>query len=433
MNKHLASIAFIVLVFVVPSFALRLSGNPVEITTNPSASPQTYNASGFDVKGNLVAWIDYRDDAYGIYASFLNDPSHTEYLIDANASYAYSILIDGNNIAYYVGNQNISAIRIADITNIAHPLIKDLNCAPDYIINFKISNGIVASYSRDLLYNDSIYAYSISDPSLTKHLIKQLDSYDQSRAFDMTDRKIISFGSFFDESSNLTQPCLDIIDITDLNNPVIQKNIIPENFIGPYPSRFVSLYTSGNWLIGNKTNNSSVYVSGIHNYLNPQNWSACDIRNIQGSDYGIFSLSFDSPFAVWVENIPSARQQIGISESRIWGVMFLDNGKAVVSLLKESLDPNYIFDSAVVSGDKVVYSVIHYRYEPQTVTVLSTDLFAQSLQLDCGDKGYSLADFNHDCKVDFADFAAFAERWSTCTSPDNDNCTLGEVFINPGL
>lgn len=42
----------------------------------------------------------------------------------------------------------------------------------------------------------------------------------------------------------------------------------------------------------------------------------------------------------------------------------------------------------------------------------------------CGDPGqiYSIADFNHDCYVDFLDFADFAGRWLDCTDRANPLC-----------
>lgn len=43
---------------------------------------------------------------------------------------------------------------------------------------------------------------------------------------------------------------------------------------------------------------------------------------------------------------------------------------------------------------------------------------------NCGDPGtqYASGDINKDCKVDFLDFAEFANSWLTCTNPNQANC-----------
>ena len=52
----------------------------------------------------------------------------------------------------------------------------------------------------------------------------------------------------------------------------------------------------------------------------------------------------------------------------------------------------------------------------------------------CGAYYYDEADFNHDCVVDFRDFAAIATVWSLCTDPDPSKCeTPADCLINPDL
>ena len=43
----------------------------------------------------------------------------------------------------------------------------------------------------------------------------------------------------------------------------------------------------------------------------------------------------------------------------------------------------------------------------------------------CGQAGqvYSMYDTNHDCTVNFADFAVFAQMWLTCTDLSKPGCT----------
>jgi len=41
----------------------------------------------------------------------------------------------------------------------------------------------------------------------------------------------------------------------------------------------------------------------------------------------------------------------------------------------------------------------------------------------CGDWGYLNMDFDHNCRVDLADFAAFAGDWMKCTDPSDPTCS----------
>jgi hypothetical protein len=83
--------------------------------------------------------------------------------------------------------------------------------------------------------------------------------------------------------------------------------------------------------------------------------------------------------------------------------------------------------SAVVDDGNVVWSQSYSDYP-----TWEYDLYGGSLQTECGDRGYSFADLNHDCLVKFEDFAIFAAKWLDCTLPEDENCTDGDVFSAAG-
>ena len=75
-------------------------------------------------------------------------------------------------------------------------------------------------------------------------------------------------------------------------------------------------------------------------------------------------------------------------------------------------------------------TIFPYRGEMNDILVLPPDLVevVQPFDLQTCDgqvmQGeYQAVDFNHDCYVDFADFAVFAQSWLTCYDPENTQCT----------
>ena len=62
----------------------------------------------------------------------------------------------------------------------------------------------------------------------------------------------------------------------------------------------------------------------------------------------------------------------------------------------------------------------------QTTVVMNTDKTVTAVFVDgaiCGDEchpNFLLGDHNHDCYVNFVDFAMFVSRWMACTAPECD-------------
>jgi hypothetical protein len=135
-------------------------------------------------------------------------------------------------------------------------------------------------------------------------------------------------------------------------------------------------------------------------------------------EFSFGSPVIDGSYAVWTLKI------YGVS-SLIAGATLLDNGSASTILLKETQDPNADFSAARISGSEIVWSYYYYDY---SIELDYADLYSGTLVSDCGDWGYLFADFNNDCKVDFKDFAKFAEQWLECTSPGGENCIYGDIY-----
>jgi hypothetical protein len=417
------------LFFAVPVFAITLSGYQVEITTDPCAAPQTVTGE-FDSANNLLAWIDSRDNTNYInrvYAANLNDPARTEYLIDPAATQASEIKTDGRYIAYIIWTESGQILRIADASQITHPVIKEIT--GNFIESFDLDNGIIVfreSADSDLAIPQTIYVVSLADASMTKHKIKEFFANDYVYTNIALDAgSIVWSGEYYDDANSVYSNYLDIANISNLANPVVARNFLPKNSEGRYTAWINLLAISDNWLIARGTYNDQECVFGLHNFKTPSNWSFTLIRQMQ--NYDIKPL-IDSPYVVWAEN----NNQPGFAaetpaSSFIVGAVLFDNGKASSSIIKSGTDPDWTITGATVSGDKVIWGA-DYNHSDGENYITSNALFTDSMQMQCGDKGYLPGDLNRDCKIDFADFADLARQWLDCTRPNDSSCIDGEIY-----
>lgn len=81
---------------------------------------------------------------------------------------------------------------------------------------------------------------------------------------------------------------------------------------------------------------------------------------------------------------------------------------------------------AVIPG----HVVLTYKQLP--VSHFMNTMVVASDGNDCGDWGYLSNDIDQDCRVDFADFAYFAQRWLDCTDPKGQDCTY-ETMVGVGF
>ncbi|MEN6384430.1 MAG: hypothetical protein ABFD79_04465 [Phycisphaerales bacterium] len=413
---------FILLLFISSNvFALTLTGNQTRLT-NPSAMPGILT-SQFSSAANLLVWIDARQNAANtdcVYVSFLNDVSHTEYLIDSVDSEIAEIKTDGRYIAYTVFTETGQTLRIADTINIAAPAIKEIT--GNFIEGFDIGSGVLVfreSANYDLSQPQTIYAVSLSDPSLTKHKIKEFLANDYIYTnIALDSRTIVWSGEYYDDVNSIYSNYLDIADINVLTNPIVVRNYLPKNSQDRYSAWINYLDISNNWLIARGTYNDTECVFGLQNFKTPSAWSFVQIRSLQNYD---IKPMIDYPFVVWAE---STNNQPGLMEytepsNCIIGAVLLDNGWAPTSIIKNQTQPDETIASAVINNGSVIWSAAGET---------SSGIFTDNLQLQCGDNGYMHGDLNKDCKIDFQDLAKFSENWLACTNPNGDTCLLGEIF-----
>lgn len=423
---------------VLPVFAVTLTGSAVELTTSPSASPCT-NFWDFDSKGQLVAWRDLRDNINNIpaiYVTFLNDPTHTEYLVDDSATNSQDLRTDGQNLVYsFWDGMTPPNLRIVDITNISAPVINDTNLA-GYINTLDIDGGVVV-YADDGSYGSyiqRIYAFKINDPTYTKHALKEFGQTDYLNSNVVIENNLVTYSGYeYDIENSIYGYYLETINITDINNPVITRNYLP---VTPDSDIQINqIQVSGDWLVATGYYYGKNCIFGIHHYRDPDSshWTYSVISQLTGKSV---LPGFDAPFVVWIENsggMPSLHADIqpfsqAPTGQKLMGAVLFDNDKTTKSTLLNFTDLDWTMDSAAISGNKVVWGGNYYHYDDELGGVYYSDLFTADVQMQCGDKGYFLADINHDCKVDFVDFALFAEKWLQCTNPDNDQCTFGDVY-----
>ncbi|MFA5291606.1 MAG: hypothetical protein WC496_01080 [Phycisphaerae bacterium] len=424
-----------------PAFGLKLAGSGVELTADPCAYPYTYYDE-FDAKDQLVVWIDGRDDVNWVprvYATYMNDSNHTEYLIDVNAQNAYMIRTDGRTIIYNVIDWNTERqmLRVADINDINNPVTKDVNIIGYSITSIDIDDGVAAYCDQD--YYCTIYAFKAADVNNTRYIVKQFTDNDYINGNIALDGDLLSYcGQDYDDVNYVWLYYLETVNIADLNNPVVTRNYLPRNYDTGQETIISNLDASGDWLVAYGSYLGTYGVFGIHNYRDTDsaNWSYTILSEITGKEVAVRT---DEPFAVWVQDDRSVPQNTessvetqsegSLPSINLMGAILFSNGMAAVSILKDSNDPNWTLNAAVVGGDKAVWGSDFYHYDDETeIEEYYSDLFGETMLIECGDKGYSLADMNHDCKVDFVDFAMFAERWLVCTDPADTSCIDGEVY-----
>jgi hypothetical protein len=388
--------------------------------------------SGFAISGNLAAWIDWQKNG-GIRATFINDPAHTQYTVDANVWNGGLIVVDGNTIMYSsmdpITERDI--IRIANVSDINNPIIEDINVAPQYLSSLDIKNGIAVYAVYDYSTGTKIYAIDLSDPCRTQYPAYQLVASEEYLYTNISlDNRLIAFSGW---SDNLSGYYLGVCDINDINNPQTTITLLPQDQENEIFTDMYYLDTSGDWLVMNGSYMGQSGIFALKNYnAEPDDWVFVTIASFAGGEaYDASQAKIDEPFVVWTQqngNYP--RKSSGTSYSLMAAVL-LENNRATASTLKQTSDPNIYYSCADISGDQIVWN--ENISDPITEHEES-ELFNAQLQIDCGDAGYSLADLNHDCYVNFKDFALFADRWLDCTIYLQQDCTYGEVWpLGEGL
>jgi len=438
MNRQFSLTICILIFLTVPAFALKLSGSEAEITIAPQAYPYVYE-NGFDAAGNLIVWEDRRDANFNrVYAVFADDTAYTEYLVDDNAASSYRVRTDAGKVVYdFYDNQNGRYhLRVADLSDIAHPVVEDINTSGGYVNSFDIDDGIVAYYDQGYYGTAGIYICDTNEPKECILVREFPEGHWINSNLAIDDDLIVYSGGYYDDVSGGNRYYVETVDVTDLHNPVITRIFLPRDTNTGAETYFYNLDADGDWLVfyGRYLNIYGVYA--IHNYRGDS--STWEYKLLYAGAGEVMSLRIDQPYAVWVQqnfNPPAFAETKDIeSQSKqqnngdLMGAILFDNGRTRTSILKSFTDPDWTLRSAAVSRGDVVWSAEFYHYDDQTQTSVSySDLFTDSLQPECGDQGYLVGDLDKDCKVDFVDFAMMAENWLKCTRPDDETCVFGNM------
>ena len=434
--------------------ALSLVGNEANITPDPNARPDAYTEN-FAISGDMTVWIDYRDPNYvtRIYATLVDDPCHTEYLIDANAVNAWMVKADGTKIIYNVMDQMTekALIRVAEVNDINNPVFEDFDVNVPYLWSLDVDGNTIAySYDRDWYTWEppGICVFSLADPNRTIYVVERIEEPFQMNSNIALDNNWLTWAGYFDGDKDVNAfNYLAVADITDPNNPTTNITALPGDDETWTSTSAEMIDASDKWLAcwGSYLGQWGIYAIGNYYDANSYNWQFVPVFLPGGYNYDISTPSIDAPIVVWasqyyggeyyttnqsvlpdvLDRSPSYIGSQSLNGNYLMGAVLLDNGRAVPSILKENTDPNMSIRSAAIDNGEVVWSEEYY--DANTYEYV-TNLYNSGVQITCGDAGYSLADLNHDCEVDLKDFAMFAERWLDCTTYNGQGCGYGEVY-----
>jgi hypothetical protein len=416
MKKRIIPTSILILflpVFCASLRAMQFDANTIaEITTDPNHQVNGFSG-GFAVSGNVAVWIDQRDPSWipRIYGVRLDDPCHQEFLIDINAPSCYRLAMSGPVVAYNVRpTPDADLLRVVDITDQNNLFMFDFWPLIPYVSNLDVSGRIVAYSGSDPNngYLQTVYAADISDANNIRQYVTAVlptDHYISGLAID---------ANHIIWSANCYEPnaYVQVADIANPNEPNVMTAFLPEK------TGFDTVDASGDWLTAHGRYDWQDRVYGVHNYFDGNNWNVIALWE-QYREYFSSGPRIDGPIAVWVVNtrMPGLGGQPGLlqqtTEYMLKAAYLTGNGGFTVSTLIRDTNEIYAADiwKSRIVWSKVVDSV--------------TDLFKGLVMLECGDWGYKSGDLNRDCKVDFTDFAVFAEDWLGCTMSDDPNCGYG--------
>jgi hypothetical protein len=402
--------AMLVVVLCPAVLAMEIDSNSIaEITTDPCH--QVVGWLGyFGVSGNVAVWIDQRDPCGvgRVYGVNLDDPCHQEFLVDANAPGAYRLAMSGHVVVYLVlpvsGPQ---LLRVADITDQSNPFIFGFFPLIEYVSYVDVSGRVVAYSGNDAnnSYRDTVYAADISDPNnIRQCVVSVLPTDHYASGLTIDGNRIIWSANYWEPNAYV-----QVADITNPNEPNIVTAFLPER------TGFDAVDASGSWLVAHGNYQWQDRIYAVHGYGDVNNWKIETLwKQGDNGEYYHSGPRIDGPITVWVTStwMPSFDGQQEV-EYFLKAAYLTGNGGFTVSTLVR--DTNEI-DAADVWQSQVVWS--------KAVGGV-TDLFKGLVKLACGDWGYKRGDLDRNCKVDFNDFAIFAEDWLECTMPDDPECEFG--------
>jgi hypothetical protein len=393
--------------------AMTLDVNSIaEITTDVNHQVFGYEQT-FAVSGDVSVWLDNRDPCWipRIYGVNLSDVNHLEFVVDLNAPSCNQLAMSGHLVVYSVQEQpGPQYLKVADITNQSNPSIFNVTPLIPYISLLDISGSMIAYSGSDPNnnYQDTVYAADVTDPcSIQQYTISALPANCSVRGLAI-DGSYISWSVENYDGNDYVQ----IADITSPNEPDVLTAQLPASIT------FENIDASEQWLVAHGRDDWQYRIFAVQNYRDTNNWDIQVLwRDGENGEYFVSGPRIDGPITVWVAStwMPSLGEgpaPLSDYDYMLKASYLRGNGGFTLSTLL--VDTNNL-RAADIWGSQVVWS----KMTPVT------DLFKASIELECGDWGYKRADLNYDCKVDFEDFAIFAEDWLKCTTPGGQDCEFG--------
>lgn len=403
--------------------------------------------SRWALSDDTILWIDSREgwNAEQIYGTQLNNPSHTEFLIDPNADQAAEIDMDYPMAAYSCTNtQGNYILRLADVTTTASPILYDVAIPGDWINEISISGNIVSYIAEG--EGSGIFVTEIDNPNApVTHYIAETDVVGSYLNDTALDGNILAWcGEGYDDLEGRYFGFLTVADITEPNNAVLSTAILPYDGADIWSAnQFWNIDISEDWLVANGTFNGVSGIFAIRNFTDPNalSWEVLTLWQGCGGSEGCGPIAgeprIDKPFVVWnlfgdgggpylMANPDAAAIAIDTSRDQLMGALLLEQGEAVTSLLRTAVTDE-TFSAIDVSGMNTIWSryIFDYSYEEEYL-----DYMMGILELQCGDWGFMRGDVNQDCDVNLIDFAIITANWLNCTTPDDPGCQTGEIFID---
>lgn len=412
-RKTILSLAVLLSLFCSVADAMRLDSSGITLlTADANAAPSGWTNS-FDIcrPQRTVVWSDLRETSGtpSIYGVELDDILLKEFVIDPCAVNGYYLSGADHLVAfsaYYPSGSE--ALRFIDITDTNNPIPYEQSFT--YLGNCEISGTYIAfSLTDPITWSQSIWVLDASDPANTNlHLIESLGT-NESLYYLTMDGFTLAYSIYNWDSGS----CVRVADISDVNKPVFKTAILPLEI------QVWDIDTSGDWLVFDGQAGYRRIIGAVQNYKDCNDWNILTLWRSGDEEQEIVSPPrIDGNIAVWITSthMPSAAGPSAQSEPEwfIKGALLLDNGNFTCSTLRRNTSRK---DAAEILGSTVVWSEESSRM----------DLLSGNLVFECGDWGYEYGDLNWDCRVDFLDFAIFAESWLRCTLPGGSGCGYGPL------
>jgi len=182
--------------------------------------------------------------------------------------------------------------------------------------------------------------------------------------------------------------------------------------------------------------NAVINIDGPGSLLRSEGWRIATLGDSNTSEYpGTVTINITNGgtmVMVWWRNYIGSKGTINIINGTLrelgsWGLDIHDGGKinmngnnAMIEFEEVNPDPCSMYK--VLEGLLAAGKITSGSPRCQLTLTKDTDGLSRVRLSGCACTTFSPMDFNHDCYVDFRDFAAFAGNWLSCINPIDANC-----------